>query len=99
MIYTLLYISIVQLAAKDWELLPEELNVWQKIIKIGEAIANELREQVRLDLNTFQIETEQANLMRKMINSKPKKITNFDIQSNLGEIMEAYWKIVDHNGQ
>ena len=42
MLYTLLYISMVQLAAKDWELLPEELNVWQEIIKIGESIQNEV---------------------------------------------------------
>ena len=67
MLYTLLYISIVQLAAKDWELLPEELNVWQEIITIGEAIENELSQQIRLDLNTFQIETEQADIMRKII--------------------------------
>jgi hypothetical protein len=42
MLHALIYVSIVQLAAKDWELLPEELNVWQEIKRIGEAIEKEV---------------------------------------------------------
>jgi hypothetical protein len=58
MLHALIYVSIVQLAAKDWELLPGELNVWQDIKNIGDAIESEVLQQIRMDLETFKIETE-----------------------------------------
>jgi hypothetical protein len=58
MLHTLIYISIVQLAAKDWQLLPEEHNVWREIKSIGKAIEIKVHQQIRQDLETFKGETE-----------------------------------------
>jgi len=90
MLYTLLYISMVQLAAKDWELLPEELNVWQEIIKIGESIQNEVLQQIKLDLTTFQIKTLQAEKMRKKVSQNSQKMDSINIREKLREIILTF---------
>ena len=66
MLQTLIYISTVQLAAKDWELLPEELDTWAKIRKIGSAIEQELLQQIRIDLETFKVETDQSRHLKSI---------------------------------
>ena len=81
---------MVQLAAKDWELLPEELNVWQEIIKIGESIQNEVLQQIKLDLTTFQIKTLQAEKMRKKVGQNSQKMDSKNIREKLGEIILTF---------
>ena len=81
---------MVQLAAKDWELLPEELNVWQEIIKIGESIQNEVLQQIKLDLTTFQIKTLQAEKMRKKVSQNSQKMDSINIREKLREIILTF---------
>jgi hypothetical protein len=55
MLQALLYVSIVQLAAKDWELIPPyHLGI---LSKIGGSLQQQLLAQIYLDLETFQVDS------------------------------------------